>query len=116
MLVCVMAFGGFSDSGGRVLGLRVGGGSGMGVKTGKGCRAAEPLADGEMGENIEVEKVAGYPTETCSSKALLNKGIGILGGDGGGEGVVDMDKKVGPRGVAVTTVDVSEEVEDRKRS
>lgn len=44
VLVCAMGFGGFSEGGGRVVGLRVGGGRGMGCSAASGCRNAEPLA------------------------------------------------------------------------
>ena len=46
----------------------------------------------------------------------MNKGIGIVGGDGGGEGVVDVERKVGPRGVDAVAVDVPEAGEEWKRS
>jgi hypothetical protein len=57
VLACVMEFGGFSDKGGRVLGLSVGGGSGIGISA--AWRGADALANGEIGEKAEDENVDG---------------------------------------------------------
>lgn len=46
----------------------------------------------------------------------MKVGIESDGGDGGGDGVVDVDRKVGPRGVAAVAADVVEAGEERKRS
>lgn len=43
VFVCAVGFGGLSEGGGLVLGLRVGGGNGRGVSMGRGCRDAEPF-------------------------------------------------------------------------
>lgn len=57
VLACVIEFGGFRDRGGRVLGLSVGGGSGMGISA--AWRGTNALADGEMGEKVEGENADG---------------------------------------------------------
>jgi hypothetical protein len=57
VLVCVMGLGGFSDRGGRVLGLSVGGGRGIGISA--AWRGADALANGEIGEKTDDEKVDG---------------------------------------------------------
>jgi hypothetical protein len=81
-----VGFGGLSDGGGLVLGLSVGGGSGIGVSMGSFDVGAgeDPFAGGGTGKRVwgngKVE-------------------IDIDSGDGGGDGVVEVDKKVGPRGV-----------------
>lgn len=50
------------------------------------------------------------------SRASVKVGMDNDGGDGGGDGVVDVDRKVGPRGVDPVSVDVPEAGEERKRS
>lgn len=103
-----------------MLGLSVGGGRGMGCKGARGCRRADPLAGGEdtedKGERVDEEKVEGNPTEAISSKALVKTGIESKAGDGGGDGVVEVERKVGPRGVDAVAVDVPEAGDERKRS
>lgn len=111
-----MEFGGFSEGGGRVLGLSVGGGKGIGCKLPRGCRTTGSLAGGEFGMKVDGENVEGNPTEERVSNASGNVGIESNCGDVGGDGVVDVDKKVGPRGVDDVAVDLAEAGEERKRS
>ena len=111
VFVWAVRFGGFRDEGGFVLGLSVGGGSGSGVSSGKRCLLlqlfAEPLEGGDMGRNV-----CGKVMDGC--RGLPNAGIDMAGGDGGGEGVVDVERKVGPRGV--DAVEIGESLKGSVRS
>lgn len=74
-----------------MLGLRVGGGRGRGVNRGKGDFKE---LEWECPPLLELEFVTGM--KVCGWKV----GICIEGGDAGGDGVVDVDRNVGPRGVS----------------
>lgn len=83
-----VGFGGLSDGGGLVLGLSFGGPRGSGVSMVRGCFAegvvAGPFRGGEAG------------AIACGKGKV---GMDIDDGDGGGDGVVEVERKVGPRGV-----------------
>lgn len=72
-----------------MLGLRVGGGRGRGRRLG---RCFEPVDE-------EPFPFGGGGSMGMKVWGTGNAGIDMAGGEGGGDGVVDVERKVGPRGV-----------------
>jgi hypothetical protein len=106
-LVRVVGFGAFRDRGGFVLGFNIGGDSGSGIKLGKDCFLSPEVTyillpighvavfGGEsgiaIGGYVLVRGLTGF-----DRRGLGNVGRDMAGGDGGGEGVDVVERKVGP--------------------
>jgi hypothetical protein len=100
----VVGFGGFRDSGGFVLGFSVGGDSGRGVNEGRACFPLDdallahiPLAvhGGERGNDDSGKKVLSWGLMGLDRSGLGNADLDIVVGDGGGDGVDVVERKVG---------------------
>lgn len=102
----VVGFGAFSESGGLVLGFKIGGESGRGIRFGKCCFVGPAvvyilpicqvaLVGGDSGIVTEgYESFLGLTGFDLSG--LGNAGFDMALGDGGGEGVDSDEKNVGP--------------------
>jgi hypothetical protein len=100
--VRVVGFGAFRDNGGLVLGFRVGGERGRGVNEGSGCLPVEcgllahvAVEGGESGRDESGTLVLLRVLIGLERSGLGNATRDILGGDGGGEGVDVVERKVG---------------------
>jgi hypothetical protein len=102
----VVGLGGFSDNGGLVLGFNVGGDSTRGVSEGRACLPLDdallahiPLAvhGGERGNDDTGKSVLSRGLTGLDRSGLGNANLDIVGGDGGGDGVDVVERKVGCR-------------------
>lgn len=101
-MVRVVGFGWLNDIGGLLLGFNIGGDSGKGVNEGRCCLPfKEPLlfqvavVGGESG--MDEPGMLPSPSEPIGLdlSGLGNADLEIVGGDGGGDGVDVVERKVG---------------------
>jgi hypothetical protein len=102
----VVGLGGFSDNGGLVLGFNVGGDSTRGVNEGRACLLLDdallahiPLAvhGGESGNDDTGKSALSRGLTGLDRSGLGNANLDIVGGDGDGDGVDVVERKVGCR-------------------
>ena len=88
-----------------MLGFNVGGGRGSGVSMGKGCLLEgdlmPPFEAGDSGMK-DCGKEWKPADKGCACSGFGRAAIDMDRGDGGGDGVVEVERNVGPRGVDVT--------------
>jgi hypothetical protein len=105
-LLRVVGFGAFRESGGLVLGLSIGGESGRGMRFGRCCFVGPdetymfPIGDVTVDGGESGIVIGGYELfrglTGLDRSGLGRAGLDIASGVGGGDGVDDVDKNVGP--------------------